>query len=125
MTRSVWLLLRMQSISSRSQNVAAKRVLLSKASSPALSGVADYKILLKASAAKEIEAIGSKEDRRKIVEKIRDLGPTPRSKGSEKLAGYEDRYRIRQGHYRVVYLIDEVRHEITIFKVGHRKDVYR
>ena len=86
--------------------------------------MADYKILLKASAAKEIEAIGSKEDRRKIVEKIRGLGSAPRSKGSEKLAGYDDRYRIRHGHYRMVYLID-VRHEVTIFKVGHRKDVYR
>ena len=87
--------------------------------------MADYKILVKASAAKEIEAIGSKEDRRKIVEKIRGLGSAPRSKGSEKLAGYDDRYRIRQGHYRVVYLIDDLRHEVTIFKVGHRKDVYR
>jgi mRNA interferase RelE/StbE len=87
--------------------------------------VADYKILLKASAAKEIEAIGSKEDRRKIVEKVHGLGTDPRAKGSEKLAGYDDRFRIRQGHYRVVYLIDDSRREVTIFKVGHRKDVYR
>ena len=87
--------------------------------------MADYKILLKASAAKEIEAIGSKEDRRKIVEKIRALGSAPRSKGSETLAGYDDRYRVRQGHYRVVYLIDDSRHEVIIFKDGHRKDVYR
>jgi len=87
--------------------------------------VADCKILLKASAAKEIEAIGSKEDRRKVVEKIRALGLAPRSKGSEKLAGYDDRYRIRQDNYRVVYLVDDARREVTIFKVGHRKDVYR
>jgi len=87
--------------------------------------VAGYRVLLKASAAKEIEAVGSKEDRRRIVEKIARLASDPRSHQSEELAGYNDRYRIRQGHYRIVYLIDDSRRELTIFKVGHRKDVYR
>jgi len=87
--------------------------------------VAEYKILLKSSAAKEIEAVGSKEDRRRIVEKIAGLAVNPRSQKTEKLAGYDDRYRIRQGQYRIVYFIDDSRREVTIFKVGHRKDVYR
>ena len=87
--------------------------------------MADYKVLLKSSAAKEIESVGSKEDRRRIVDRIAGLAAEPRSLKSEKLAGYDDRYRIRQGHYRIVYLIDDSRHEVTIFKVGHRKDVYR
>lgn len=87
--------------------------------------MAEYKILLKSSAAKEIEALGSKEDRRRIVEKIAGLAANPRSQKTEKLAGYDDRYRIRQGQYRIVYLIDDSHREVTIFKVGHRKDVYR
>ena len=87
--------------------------------------MADYKVLLKSSAAKEIESVGSKEDRRRIVDRIAGLAAEPRSLKSEKLAGYDDRYRIRQGHYRIVYLIDDSRHEVTIFKVGHRKDVNR
>jgi mRNA interferase RelE/StbE len=87
--------------------------------------VAGYRILLKPSAAKEIEAIGSKDDRRRIVERILVLASDPRAAKTEKLAGYDDRYRIRQGHYRVVFLIDDGRREVTIFKVGHRKDVYR
>jgi mRNA interferase RelE/StbE len=87
--------------------------------------VAGYRILLKPSAAKEIEAVGSKEDRRRIVEKISVLASDPCSAKTEKLAGFEDRYRIRQGHYRIVYLIDDSRREITIFKVGHKMDVYR
>jgi len=87
--------------------------------------VAEYKIFLKSSAAKEIEAVGSKEDRRRIVEKIAGLAVNPRSQKTEKLAGYDDRYRIRQGQYRIVYFIDDSRREVTIFKVGHRKDVYR
>ena len=87
--------------------------------------MAEYKILLKSSAAKEIEAVGSKEDRRRIVERIAGLAANPRSQKSEKLAGYDDRYRIRQGSYRIVYFIDDSRREVTIFKVGNRKDVYR
>ena len=87
--------------------------------------MADYRLLLKSSAAKEIEAIDSKSDRRRIVEKIGGLGMNPRPHGSEKLAGYDDRYRLRQGQYRIVYLIDDERREVTIFKVGNRQDVYR
>jgi mRNA interferase RelE/StbE len=87
--------------------------------------VVEYKLLIKASAAKEIEAIGTKADRQRIVGRIRALITDPRVQGSEKLAGYTDHYRIRQGQYRIVYLIDDRHHEVTIFKVGHRKDVYR
>jgi mRNA interferase RelE/StbE len=87
--------------------------------------VAGYRLLIKASAAKEIEAAGTKADRRRIVERIRTLASDPRVQGSEKLAGYSNRYRIRQGQYRIVYLIDDRQHEVTIFKIGHRKEVYR
>ena len=87
--------------------------------------MAEYKLLLKASAAKEIEAVDSKGDRRRIVEKISGLSGDPRPRGSEKLAGYADRYRLRQGNYRIVYVVDDLRRELTIFKIGHRKDVYR
>ena len=87
--------------------------------------MAGYRLLIKTTAAKEIEAVGTKADRQRIVDKIRAIAADPRSPGSEKLAGYSDRYRVRQGQYRIIYLIDDLRHEITIFKVGHRRDVYR
>lgn len=87
--------------------------------------MAEYRLLIKASAAKEIEAVGTKVDRQRIIERIRILTRDPRMSGSEKLAGYSNRYRVRQGQYRIVYLIDDEHHEVTIFKVGHRKDVYR
>ena len=87
--------------------------------------MAEYRLLIKASAAKEIEAAGSKADRQRIVERIQALAADPRAQGSEKLAGYENHYRMRQGRYRIVYLIDDRVHEVTIFGVGHRKDVYR
>jgi mRNA interferase RelE/StbE len=87
--------------------------------------VAAYRLLIKPSAAKEIDRLDSKPNRRRIIDKISALAADPRPQQSEKLAGYEDRYRLRQGNYRVVYLIDDGRKEVTIFKVGHRKDVYR
>lgn len=87
--------------------------------------MAEYRLLLKASAAKEIEALGTKADRKRVIERIQSLNSDPRALGSEKLAGYVDRYRVRQGRYRIAYHIDDKRHEVTVFKVAHRKDVYR
>ncbi len=84
-----------------------------------------FKLSIKPSAGKELEAVGSKADRTRIVAKITALASNPRPHGSEKLAGYEDRYRIRQGNYRVVYLIDDAGSEVTIYKIGHRREVYR
>jgi mRNA interferase RelE/StbE len=87
--------------------------------------VAAYKVLIKASAGKELERLGTKSDRARIVERIQAMADNPKPHGCEKLAGYSNRFRIRQGNYRVVYLVDDQRREITIFKVGDRKDVYR
>jgi mRNA interferase RelE/StbE len=87
--------------------------------------VALYKISIKTAAGKELAAVGSKPDRQRIVERIQGLASDPRPHGSEKLAGYSDRYRIRQGNYRVIYLVDDDAQLVTIYKVGSRKDVYR
>lgn len=87
--------------------------------------MAAYKLFIKPSAGKELEAVGLKGDRLRLVQRIHALAEDPRPNGSEKLAGHDDRYRIRQGHYRVIYLIDDKRREITVYRVGHRRDVYR
>jgi mRNA interferase RelE/StbE len=87
--------------------------------------VASYSLLIKPSAGKELETVGSKVDRQKIIAKIQALASDPRPRGSEKLAGYSDRYRIRQGNHRVVYLIDDSASAVTIYKIGHRREVYR
>ena len=87
--------------------------------------MAEYRLLIKSSAGNELDAAGTKADRLRIVQRIQALTGNPRPQGSEKLAGYSDRYRIRQGSYRIVYLIDDEHREVTIFKIGHRKDVYR
>jgi mRNA interferase RelE/StbE len=85
--------------------------------------MAAYNILFKESVRKDIDAIPAK-DLRRIMERIGMLAEDPRTAGSEKLSGQE-RYRIRQGNYRIVYSIQD--HELTVWvvKVAHRREVYR
>jgi mRNA interferase RelE/StbE len=87
--------------------------------------VASYRVLIKASAAKEIEAVDPKKDRQRIVAAIRSLADNPRPPGCEKLAGEDDRYRIRVGRYRLIYLVGDGELVVVVVRVGHRKDVYR
>jgi mRNA interferase RelE/StbE len=86
--------------------------------------VASYRLLIKPSAAKEIES-ALKKDRIRIIKRIQDLSSDPRPPGCEKLSGHDDKYRVRQGTYRIVYSITDVGLVICIVKVGHRKEVYR
>ena len=86
--------------------------------------MAKYRILIKPSAVKEIEAISPKKDRLRIVGRIRKLADNPRPPGCEKLSGQE-KYRIRQGRYRIVYSIEDQDLIVYVVKVGPRKDVYR
>jgi mRNA interferase RelE/StbE len=86
--------------------------------------VAKYKVLIKPSAVKEIENISRKADRRRIVEHISALANDPRPPGSQKLAG-RDRFRLRQGPYRIIYSIQDDELLVIVVKVGHRKDIYR
>lgn len=87
--------------------------------------MARYSVRILRSAAREIEAISTKKQRQAIVKRIALLADDPRGTGCEKLAGYADRYRVRQGNYRVVYSIDDEALTVWVVKVGHRKDVYR
>ncbi len=86
--------------------------------------MAKYRILIKPSAVKEIEAISPKKDLQRIVGRISKLANNPRPPGCEKLSGQE-KYRIRQGRYRIVYSIEDQDLIVHVVKVGHRKDVYR
>ncbi len=85
--------------------------------------MASYRLLIKRSAAKELEGLPPKV-RRRVAGKIKTLATTPRPQGVEKLSGQE-KYRIRQGDYRVLHSIDDGTQTVTVVKIGHRRDVYR
>lgn len=85
--------------------------------------MAKYKILIKESAVKELENI-PKKDLKRIIKRIQSLAQNPRPHGSQKLST-QDRYRIRQGEYRIIYSIQEKEFTVHIYKVGHRLEIYR
>ncbi len=87
--------------------------------------MAKYSVRIKTSAVKEIEAISTKRERQGIVRRISGLGDDPRPPGCQKLAGGENRYRVRQGHYRIIYSIEDSELIVEVVRVGHRKGIYR
>ena len=85
--------------------------------------MASYRLFIKPSAAKELEGLPISQ-RRRVVTRMRELATDPRPHGCEKLSGAE-KYRIRQGPYRVLFTIDDTASEVVIVRVAHRRDVYR
>lgn len=85
--------------------------------------MAAYSVFFRESVHKDLRAI-PKVDLARILERISALADDPRPAGCEKLTG-DDRYRVRQGDYRIVYSTHDDRLEVWVVKVGHRRDVYR
>lgn len=83
----------------------------------------NYKVLIKPSAAKELESLPQKV-RVRIARKIAELSNDPRPFGSEKLTG-EEKYRVRQGSYRAVYSIQDSAQTVLVVKIAHRREIYR
>ena len=82
-----------------------------------------YKLVFKKSVAGDLRAL-PKKDVARILTYIQSLAEEPRPKGCEKLSG-QDRYRLRQGVYRIIYEIQDDVLIVVIVKVGHRRDIYR
>lgn len=85
-----------------------------------------YQVELTSKAEKELERIrqGDKILYKRIVDRLLSLGDDPHVAGVEKLQG-EDGYRVRVGKYRILYTIDNGAVVVEVFRVGHRREVYR
>jgi mRNA interferase RelE/StbE len=84
---------------------------------------ASYNLQIKRSAEKELRRL-PKADIRRIAQRIERLASDPHPAGCEKLFGDEG-YRIRQGDYRILYRVEEERRIVEVYKIGHRREVYR
>jgi mRNA interferase RelE/StbE len=82
-----------------------------------------YRVQFETRARKEFLDL-PKEAARLLTPAIDDLHENPRPPGAKKLTGLEG-YRIRKGVYRALYAVDDVGRTITIYRVGHRRFVYR
>jgi mRNA interferase RelE/StbE len=85
--------------------------------------MASYELLFKKSVAKDLRPF-PQTDVRRIMDRIRALANDPRPPGCEKLSGLE-RYRVRQGAYRIIYEVQDQRLIVLVVKVGDRREVYR
>jgi mRNA interferase RelE/StbE len=83
-----------------------------------------YSLVIKRSAEKELRKLPPG-DLRRVIDRLRGLTQTPRPSNCEKLSGETERYRIRQGDYRIVYRIDDGARLVEIVKIGHRREIYR
>jgi mRNA interferase RelE/StbE len=83
-----------------------------------------YKVEIKKSAVKEIESLG-----KKIIptiwQKIESLARNPRPPACQKLTGSKKSYRLRVASFRILYQVDDRSRIVTVYSVGHRREVYR
>ena len=82
-----------------------------------------FELRFKPSVAKDLRGI-PRVDVQRVLARIEALRSDPRPTGCEKLSGQE-RYRVRQGHYRILYRVADTEMVVEIVKVGHRREVYR
>jgi mRNA interferase RelE/StbE len=85
--------------------------------------MARYEFVVRPSVARDLRGI-PRADVRRILARLEALRENPRPPGVDKLSGQE-RYRVRQGNYRVLYTVADAVRTVEIVKVGHRRDVYR
>jgi len=82
-----------------------------------------YEVYFKKSVWKDFRNI-PKESVKRILSKVEGLKSNPRPAGCEKLSG-DEKYRIKQGNYRIIYSIHDKKLAVWVVKIGHRKNVYR
>ena len=85
--------------------------------------MASFEVSVKQSVAKDLRHIPKKEVAR-ILKRIEALAVEPRPPGAERLSG-QQKYRLRQGVYRIIYEIKDEELVVVVVKVGHRRDVYK
>lgn len=82
-----------------------------------------YRVTLTPAAIKSLDDLSSVLQPR-VAEALRKLADDARPPKSKKLEGKVG-YRVAVGDYRVLYLIDDQRKVVTVYKIGHRREVYR
>jgi mRNA interferase RelE/StbE len=83
-----------------------------------------YEIEISRTAEKQLRKL-PRQDRQRVLRAILALADDPLPRGSRKLSGYEDVFRIRVGVYRILYSVAADVLLIIVLKIGHRRNVYR
>ena len=86
--------------------------------------MARYEIEISRTAEKQLRRL-PRTERVRVVRTILALAEDPLPRGTRKLSGYDDVFRVRTGQYRILYSVSERKLIVVVLKVGHRRDVYR
>ncbi|MEW5988529.1 MAG: type II toxin-antitoxin system RelE/ParE family toxin [Chloroflexota bacterium] len=84
----------------------------------------NYHVTITPTAAKEFRGLDAKQQRR-ISDTLRQLTENPRPPGAKKLTGSKSDWRVRVGDYRILYEVDDTAAHITVWRIAHRREVYR
>lgn len=86
--------------------------------------MAAYRVEIARSAEKQLRKI-PRPDQKRLGRAMLALADEPFPRGTRKLTGYDDVYRVRIDRYRILYSVSNARLIVLILKIGHRKEVYR
>lgn len=85
--------------------------------------MARYELSFRSGVAKDLRGI-HRADVEDIMARIESLREEQRPPGCERVSAQE-RYRVRQGRFRILYTIDDPERVVEVVKAGHRREVYR
>jgi mRNA interferase RelE/StbE len=86
--------------------------------------MASYKVEIDKNVRKKDLPSIPKAEALKIVRRIESLSDNPFPEGAIRLKGREE-WRIRQGDYRILYVVKREIITVFVIKVGHRREIYR
>ena len=84
-----------------------------------------YRVLLERQAEKELRLL-PRQVLQQIDKRLQRLAEDPIPKGALKLRGKETQgWRLRIGDYRILYTVDDQRRLVRVYRIKHRREVYR
>ena len=82
-----------------------------------------YKVIITSRAERELKRL-DRHIKNRIVTIILALSSEPRPSGCLKVKSEEGVWRVRTGDWRVGYQIDDANQEVTVIRIGHRREFY-
>jgi mRNA interferase RelE/StbE len=83
-----------------------------------------YTVLLAPRAEKDLSRL-PRDIQSRLWERLDALAHTPRPHGVKKLQGRGNLYRVREGAYRIIYTIRDLKLIVLVVDIGHQREVYR
>ncbi len=82
-----------------------------------------YKVSITRPAEKDLKRL-DRSTKNRIIEVILSMADQPRPPGCRKILSEEGVWRVRMGDWRIGYEIDDAHKEITVIRIGHRREFY-